>query len=106
MIIKAFGYTIVFCKDRPRPLNLGKRGNFTQQDCCTIKNEEDLGYLVLVGPDGKVIPKQIDLQINDNLNMTMTATVTLFIGGIYKENKKWPPFPDFQFTPPPPQDIA
>jgi hypothetical protein len=44
--------------------------------CKLIKSQ---GYICLVSPEGKLLPNQIDLTIESNLNDAATATVKLYV---------------------------
>lgn len=81
MKINLFGWEFVIMRYRPNKSSLGASG--IHPDGIYIKKEEQ--YLVACDKDGKFIPRQISLTLDDTVNEPSTVTVKYYFAGFIKE---------------------
>lgn len=72
---KLFGFhVLIWRKEKKQGTN--KSGGIVKGSCKLIRQED---YISLAMPNGELIPHQIDLKIQSNLNEPALATVKLFV---------------------------
>ena len=72
---RLFGFSFLIWK-KPNHKKSNTSGGIVKGSCKIVRNRN---YISLAMPDGTIIPHQIDLTIESNLNEVATATVKLCV---------------------------